>query len=142
MVLRALIRLLASAWLVLATLVTLDAWLRKDEELPGSFVRRVAFHGGVKERIHTGDLRGGRIVAIGGSIEVDLRDSTMADGAADIHVNTLAGTVHLRVPNDWCVQVRGSAVLSGLADDTAGSVGGPMLTVHALAALGGVRVTN
>ncbi len=142
MVLRIVSRILFPLWMLLAILVTLDAWLRKDEQLPGSIVRRVAFHGGVKERLHAGDLRGGHIVAVGGSFELDLRDAQMAEGVADIRVDTLAGRVYLLVPDDWCVQMRASAVLSSLADDTGGCVGGPTLTVHGLAVLSTVRVAQ
>ena len=56
----------------------------------------------------TGDqnFRGGQVSAIFGTADVDLRGSTIDGDEATIEATALFGSLRLRVPNDWAVDVQ------------------------------------
>ncbi len=51
---------------------------------------------------------GGDVSATFGSTEVDLSSAEVIDGTATINATVLFGSVNLRVPPDWAVEVRAS----------------------------------
>ena len=59
-------------------------------------------------------FRGGTVSATFGSAEVDLRNAEAADGAATVNVSVLFGSITLRVPPDWAVDVRSSATFGSI----------------------------
>ena len=62
-----------------------------------------AVFGNVAERIATPDFRGGAAEAVFGSVELDLRDAALADGAVRLTVSVTFGELKLRVPPHWIV---------------------------------------
>ena len=62
-----------------------------------------AVFGNVAERIAAPDFRGGAAEAVFGSVELDLRDAALADGAARLTVSVTFGELKLRVPPHWRV---------------------------------------
>jgi len=77
-----------------------------------------AIFGGVEKRLNSRDFRGGRLQAIFGGIELDLRDADMSETEAVIHTNALFGGIELRVPETWFVAARGQGVFGGFSDST------------------------
>ena len=67
-----------------------------------------AFFAGSEQRISDQSLRSGQVSAIFGSAEVDLRGATITiDGdEAAIEATALFGSLRLRVPDDWAVDVQ------------------------------------
>ena len=65
-----------------------------------------AFFAGSEQRISDQSLRSGQVSAIFGSAEVDLRGTTLEGDAASIEATALFGSLRLRVPNDWAVDVQ------------------------------------
>lgn len=51
---------------------------------------------------------GGNVSATFGSAELDLRSSVMVGGEATLNVSVMFGSVNLRVPADWAIDVRAS----------------------------------
>lgn len=77
-----------------------------------------AIFGGVEKRLNSREFRGGRLQAIFGGIELDLRDAEMIETEAVIHANAIFGGIELRVPETWFVAARGQGVFGGFSDST------------------------
>ena len=65
-----------------------------------------AFFAGGEHRSSDHVIRSGQVSAIFGSAEVDLRGTTLEGDAASIEATALFGSLRLRVPNDWAVDVQ------------------------------------
>lgn len=103
----------------------------------------VAVLAGRKERIRSRAWRGGRVTAILGGVELDLRDATPTAEGAVLHVTAILGGVDIRVPEGWRVTLAGTPLLGGFDDKTRGGDElGPLLTVRGSAILGGVDIKN
>jgi len=74
--------------------------------------------GGVQKRLNGREFRGGRLQAIFGGIEIDLRDADLAESEAVIYANAIFGGIELRVPETWFVAARGQGVFGGFSDST------------------------
>jgi hypothetical protein len=72
----------------------------------------------VEKRLNSREFRGGRLQAIFGGIELDLRDAEMIETEAVIHANAIFGGIELRVPETWFVAARGQGVFGGFSDST------------------------
>ena len=65
-----------------------------------------AIFAGGEHRSSSDVIRSGQVSAIFGTAEVDLRGTTLAEDAATIEATALFGSLRLRVPNDWAVDVQ------------------------------------
>ena len=107
-----------------------------------------AIFGGVEKRLNSRDFRGGRLQAIFGGIELDLRDAEMIETEAVIHANAIFGGIELRVPETWYVATRGQGVFGGFSDSTKFSPPADpdkpkkTLLVMGTALFGGVEIRN
>ena len=103
-----------------------------------------AILGGVTRRISADDFQGGDATAILGGCEIDLRDSSSEGGPAEINVIAFWGGVEIRVPQDWEVQVRATAILGAIEDKTrvAQGEGKKVLIVRGMAIMGAVEISN
>src|SRR5262249_2802601 len=77
-----------------------------------------AIFGGIEKRLNSREFRGGRLQAIFGGIELDLRDADMLGNEAVIHANAMFGGIEMRVPETWFVATRGQGVFGGFSDST------------------------
>ena len=77
-----------------------------------------AILGGASRKISSDNFKRGQVTAILGGCELDLRDATIIDSPAEIYVSTFMGGVEMRVPQEWEVQVKGTAILGGFEDNT------------------------
>jgi predicted membrane protein len=107
-----------------------------------------AIFGGVEKRLNSREFRGGRLQAVFGGIELDLRDAEMIENEAVIHANALFGGIELRVPDTWYVAARGQGVFGGFSDSTRYSPPADpdkpkkTLIVLGTALFGGVEIRN
>jgi predicted membrane protein len=107
-----------------------------------------AIFGGVEKRLNSREFRGGRLQAIFGGIELDLRDAEMIETEAVIHANAVFGGIELRVPETWFVAARGQGVFGGFSDSTRYSPPSDpeklkkTLIVLGTALFGGVEIRN
>jgi hypothetical protein len=85
---------------------------------PRTFLDENAIFGGVQKRLNGREFRGGRLQALFGGIEIDLRDADMAEEEAVIYANATFAGIELRVPETWFVVVRGQGVFGGYSDST------------------------
>ena len=85
--------------------------------------------------------KGGKITAIFGGVQLDLRDAKIK-GEAQLDVFTLCGGVELKVPRDWKVVVKATPIAGGVENKSEGSDDpkAPILTLTGTVALGGVEI--
>lgn len=116
---------------------------RVDPE-SANFFDATAVMGGVERHIACDDFQGGDATALLGACEIDLRDCGSAGEPAEIHTFAFWGGVELRVPEDWEVQVRGTAVMGAFEDKTRTPQGDTrkILVVRGFAIMGGVEIKN
>jgi predicted membrane protein len=103
-----------------------------------------AILGGANRRLSAEDFRGGDAMAIMGGCDIDLRDCGSEGGPAEIDTFAFWGGIEIKVPQDWEVQVKGTAILGGYGDDTrtAAGEGRKVLVITGTAIMGGVDVKN
>ena len=110
----------------------------------GRRLNLIAVLGGASRGSNAEAFGGGELTALLGGCEVDLRQASIGNATAVIDTFALCGAVHLRVPESWTVELRGTPVLGGFKDGTRPPVppGPQRLVVTGWAILGGVQVTN
>jgi hypothetical protein len=95
---------------------------------------------------HRGDnwavARGLTAIAVMGGGKIDLRDAQFTSGRASITAFALMGGIEIVTPEDAYVDVRGIGIMGGVSHAARGpgQPGGPVVTVRALALMGGVKV--
>ena len=57
---------------------------------------------------------GGNVSATFGSAEIDLRSADIVDGAATVNASVLFGSVNLRVPPEWAIDIRSSVTFGSI----------------------------
>lgn len=109
-----------------------------------SFFDATAVMGGVQRHIACDDFQGGDAMAMLGGCEIDLSDCGSAGEPAEIHAFAFWGGVELKVPEDWEVQVRGTAIMGAFEDKTHGAAAQTkkVLIVRGFAIMGGVEIKN
>lgn len=111
-----------------------------------SVVNSVAVLGGTARTSASPDFRGGDLVAVMGSCDVDLRQAEILDSPAVIDAFTFWGGIDIRVPESWTVTVRGIPLLGGFDDETQPTAEPDgfrqELVVKGFAVMGGVEVRN
>lgn len=102
--------------------------------------------GGVERCVDAKDFRGGEVSAMFGGIELDLRGAVMAEAQVTIDVSAMFGGVEIQVPETWLVEMKGTALFGGFANETRppqpGPSSAPRLIVTGYAMFGGVTVWN
>jgi len=80
------------------------------------FLNDVSIFGGSEKKVKTQNFRGGRLTAIFGGSEIDLRGASLAPGVNAIDMFCLFGGVTFRVPESWEVKNEVSAIFGGFSD--------------------------
>lgn len=107
-----------------------------------SVVNLTAIMGGFERRNGSKDFRGGRITAIMGGCELDLRQADIREEAV-LDVFTVWGGISLKVPESWTVRMEGVPVMGGFSDETRPpQSASKRLIIRGSAIMGGVEVKN
>lgn len=101
------------------------------------------FMGSVQRALSAQDFQGGSATALLGGCEIDLTKASIEGGEAVINTFAFWGGIEIKVPADWMVETRGTAVLGGF-DDTSRRPDDSRkrLIVSGIAVMGGVEVKN
>jgi predicted membrane protein len=119
-----------------------QAGYSKDAVDNESVIEAITLLGSFERRITTATFRGGEITAIMGACVLDLRDSSI-EGEATVSVFAAMGGITLKVPPDWTVVLRGSAIMGGFEEKTARPPNASKrLVVRGNAIMGAVEVRN
>jgi predicted membrane protein len=73
-----------------------------------------ALFGSTDQQITSQQFKGGKVSAVFGSVELDLRGAALAGGEATLNIETVLGSAELLVPNDWTVNVQASETLGSV----------------------------
>lgn len=98
--------------------------------------------GGNKTVSNAQDFKGGDITAVMGGVELDLRGASIQ---ADAVLNLWAtwGGIVIKVPEDWSVINRGTALMGAIEDKTVSPTGASKrLIITGTAIMGGVEIKN
>ncbi len=118
-----------------------------QREISSTDLDELAVLGGGERRITSADFRGGRVRVMFGGWNMDLSRAGMKTSEAYIEVNCIFGGVELRVPEDWDVTVRATALLGGISDNTGHPrpeqvAGAKRLIITGLVVFGGLELKN
>jgi len=109
---------LAALWSALQARNILSGGPSLENYDPRTTLDESTTFGGIQKRMNTREFRGGRLQAIFGGIEIDLRDADLAENEAILYATALFGGIELRVPETWFVVARGQGVFGGYTDST------------------------
>lgn len=121
--------------------------LAEGESLNTPLIHPFAIFGGVKRNVDSQEFEGGEAAAIFGGVDLNMRRARIKGDTATIEANAIFGGVHLRVPENWKVEVRGVAIFGGYEDKTLSPQaveGAPVqrLVLTGNAIFGGVEIEN
>ena len=102
---------------------------------------------GTRQKLETQDFIGGKVTAVFGGAEIDLRSVGTKREEVSIKAEAVFGGIEIWVPAHWKTIVRGSAVFGGFEDKTFPAAPGananaPRLIVTGAAVFGGVVIKN
>jgi len=81
-------------------------------------MRESAVFSGGKRIITATDFEGGKIDAVFGGYEIDLRQACISGRSAELELNAVFGGIEMRVPENWNVISRGTGVFGAFVDNT------------------------
>ena len=112
-------------------------------------LEEVAVFSAIKRKLETPNFEGGELSSAFGSIEIDLRLAGISSPGrqAVVDANAAFGSIELRIPGTWRVQLRGSAVFGAYEDKTIPprpepGVDSPTLVIRGGVAFGSVEIRN
>ncbi len=110
-------------------------------------LREFAIFGGGTRIVRSPDFRGGRITAIAGGFDIDLREAVIVGDGASIEVSFFMGGAVFRVPESWNVVVNVTHFLGGTDHKArparpASELPVKTLTIHGSTIMGGLEIRN
>ena len=110
-------------------------------------VRAEVIFSGTKRRIDSQEFEGGKLTAVFGGVELDLRDADTKLDEMVLHVDAIFGGIEIRIPETWEVDPQITSILGGYDDKTVapqlnGDQPPPVLIVRGSAVFGGVNLKN
>jgi predicted membrane protein len=121
-----------------------DNWTTKMNDAD---VDAMAVFGGFKRKLTTKQFRGGRVVAMFGGYQLDLRNCDIGDAEATLEATSLFGGGEVRVPETWNVVIEATGIFGGYSDDrhvldTELPPNAKKLIIRGVALFGGVEIKN
>ena len=98
----------------------------------------------ITRTVSSQEFRGGEVVAVMGSVELDLRPARIENAVAQLEANLVMGGVTLFVPQDWVVEFHGKPLMGGIDDQTrrpAGEIRGRLI-ITGVVLLSGIVIKN
>ena len=128
----------------LRTFIKFDRWTTK---LTDADVDAVAVFGGFKRKLQTKSFRGGRVVAMFGGYQLDLRNCDIQDNEAILEATSVFGGGEVRVPENWNVLIEATGIFGGYSDDrhvldNELPPNAKKLIIRGVALFGGVEIKN
>ncbi len=109
-------------WPILLILVGAAFFIKSqvtDQSKIAKDIDDVAILASSSKKINSKSFSGGKLSAVIGSIELDLRQSSLEHGQALLDSFSVMGGVKLYVPDDWVVNFEATNILGGFADKRA-----------------------
>lgn len=80
-------------------------------------INLVSVMGSAAQRITSPEFRGGRVTAVMGEANIDLRESSVQEKPAILELTVVMGEIKLRVPSEWNVRVDDDTIMGELKDE-------------------------
>jgi predicted membrane protein len=119
------------------------------DSFPGNRLNEAVVFSSVNRRLGTQQFDGGKLDAVFGSIDVDLRDAAISpqQRVARIVANAVFGGIEITVPRTWKVDMKSAAVFGGCDNRTVPPRPEPgfepvTLVVTGSAVFGGIEIRN
>jgi len=91
--------------------------LRGEEKKTSSdYIDDTAIFGGGDRKIDSQEFKGGKITAIFGGSDVDLRNANLSEGRHTLDIFIMFGGTDIKVPPDWTIEVDVFALFGGFSD--------------------------
>lgn len=87
-----------------------------ESKLDTGFIDEANIFSGSKRKILPGEFKGGKITNIFGGSEIDLTQTTLAEGKNVLELSSIFGGVSIIVPSDWVIHIEVTSVLGGFVD--------------------------
>ena len=87
-----------------------------DFKFENGFIDESNVFSGNKRILSPGEFKGGRISNVFGGSEIDLTQTTLAEGDNYLDIDCVFGGISLIVPGDWDVQIMMKNVMGGFVD--------------------------
>lgn len=106
------------------------------------YINESAIMAGIETNIESQEFKGGKITAIMGGVELDLRGAKLNNNEATININVIMGGVEIYVPEDWKIEHRGTPILGGFSSKRRykQDQDSPVLRIEFSAIMGGVEI--
>jgi predicted membrane protein len=121
----------------------------KSTSISSGTLEEVAVFSSINRKLETADFTGGELTAVFGAIEIDMRFAAMTPPLrpAVLEANAIFGSIEIRIPDSWRVQLQGSAVFGAYEDKTIPprpetGVEPPALVIRGGTAFGSVQIRN
>jgi len=138
----------AGLMMIWGTIEARKAGLPPDADTRNA-LNELAVFGSVERSLNTKQFRGGRIMAVFGGVELDLRQADMETDEIVLVINALFGGVEVRVPETWAVSSHGTGIFGGYVDGTRFTgvedltkPKAKVLLLQGMAVFGGVEIKN
>ena len=82
----------------------------------GDYVNIDHVFSGSKSKFTGKEFKGGRIGVVFGGVEIDLTQTTLAEGKNELTVDCVFGGVNLIIPSDWTVHLNVHTIMGGFFD--------------------------
>lgn len=98
--------------------------------------------GGIEISVKSQEFKGGKITAIMGGAEIDLREAKLYKNKAKININSLMGGIDIYVPDNWRIEHSGTPIMGGFKNkkESNHDAGAPTLEINFSAIMGGVEI--
>ncbi|NTW34411.1 MAG: cell wall-active antibiotics response protein [Bacteroidetes bacterium] len=91
-------------------------FISKESNLDSGYIYDKNVFSGNKIKVSPCEFKGGKIENVFGGTEIDLRQTTLAEGKNILEIKCVFGGVSLIVPPDWVIHIEISAVMGGFTD--------------------------
>lgn len=93
-------------------------WEPISQEVPieDGYIKEDNVFSGSKKIIQPGVFKGGKISNVFGGTEIDLSQTTLAEGKTVLNIECIFGGVSLLVPSDWNIIINVKSVMGGFSD--------------------------
>lgn len=91
-----------------------------DFRLDSGYIEEKNVFGGSKQKITPCEFKGGRIQNVFGGTELDLTQTTLAEGKNVLEIKCVFGGVSIIVPSDWVIHVEMTSVMGAFVDKRSG----------------------
>lgn len=105
-------------------------------------ITRSVFFSGADEKVESSNFKGGKVDAVFGGVQLDLREAVIDPNGAELEVNAIFGGVEIYVSESQRIEAMGTGILGGWENRFQSSNTGPVLKLKGTAVFGGVEVKN